>query len=114
MVASLVLTASSRSQKDSLDNLKKLMKMVKPGGRIMIYEAGRSGSYTEEGFYVVGDAKFIDAAVTSDFVSKALNSAGFDDIVCLKNVKNVLNQMLRMLIRVSWASFSFAKKKVEI
>ena len=82
VIASLVLTSSSRSQKDYLNNLKKLSKMVKPGGRIMIYEVERSG--TEGGFYVVGDAKFINASVTSDFVSEALKSAGFDDIVCKK------------------------------
>ena len=82
VVANLVLAASSRSQKDYLNNLKKLSKMVKPGGRIMIYEAERIG--TERGFYIIGGAKFSNASVTSDFVSEALKSAGFDDIVCKK------------------------------
>ena len=90
VVANLVLAASSWSQKDYLNNLKKLIKMVKPGGRIMIYEAERSG--TERGFYIIGGAKFSNVSVTSDFVSEALKSAGFDDIVCDKcaepNIKN--------------------------
>ena len=81
VVASLVLTVSSRSQKDYLNNLKKLSKMVKPGGRIMICDAERSDT---EGFYVVGGAKFSYPSVTSDFVSEGLKSAGFDDIVCKK------------------------------
>ena len=82
VVASLVLTVSSRSQKDYLNNLKKLIKMVKPGGRIMIYDAERSD--TEGGFYVVGGAKFSYPSVTSDLVSEALKSHGFDDIVSKK------------------------------
>ena len=82
VVINLVLTAVSRSQKDVINNLKKLIKMVKPGGRIMIYDVERSD--TEGYFYVVGGAKFICPSVTSDLVSEALKSAGFDEIVSKK------------------------------
>ena len=87
VVTNLVVTAASHSQKDFLNNLKKLIKMVKPGGTIMIYDAERSD--TEGGFYVVGGTKFSYRSVTSDFVSEALKSAGFDDIVCKQLEKHV-------------------------
>ena len=87
VVTNLVLVCSSRSQKDYLNNLKKLIKMVKPGGRIMISDPERSD--TEGGFYVVGGVKFITASVTSDFVIEALKNAGFDDILCKKWKKHV-------------------------
>ena len=75
VVANLVVATASFTQENYRNNIAKLGKLVKPGGTLIIYDAERTS--TKRGFYIVGDAKFSNVSVTSDFVCEALESAGF-------------------------------------
>ena len=80
---SLCLESCCTSREEYQSVLKKLAGLVKEEGRVAIYSAERK--YASVGFYTVGNDRFINLAISADFIRSALESAGFSDIAITHN-----------------------------
>lgn len=83
VICSMVLEVTSKTREDYKKGIAKLRKLVKPGGKLMLYTGERISEF-EKGYYMVGDAKFHDILVSSEFVVQSFIEAGFGDVAIKK------------------------------
>ena len=74
----LCVAAASQTSEDHFQGIAKLGKLVKPGGILLIYEPEMETC--SQGAYYFGESSFAYYAVTREFITKALKSAGFTEI----------------------------------
>ena len=76
----LCLTAACSTRDEYRTALLKLLKLLGPGGKIIIVSAERPET-SETSSYPVGSKTFLDLIVREEFVTASLEQAGFSDIV---------------------------------
>ncbi len=84
IISSLCIGVACKTRSDYSASVGKLMAMLKPGGRLIIYNFEREmgGPLAE---YMVGDTTIRTFPVTGDFVEGVLVKHGFCDIVMHRN-----------------------------
>lgn len=92
VIVNLCIAGASRTQVDYHRGVAKLGKLVKSGGVLMIYDAERHGNGT--GYYYVGETKFRNVSVSSEFVSEAMRDSGFSDISVRKCAMSSLDPQI--------------------
>lgn len=77
VMSSLCLEAASQTPTEYKNGMKKLAKLLKPGGALLIYgEEVKSGPQV----YVVDGRKFKNFGITPDFATEAMVEAGITDV----------------------------------
>ena len=77
VMSSLCIDAVAGTREEYVQGVKKLAKLVKPGGILLLFGVEIKG---EEGFYVVGEKKFRAFGVSSDVTVKAMTDSGISGV----------------------------------
>ena len=88
VMSSMCISSTSRTQEEYLQAHKKLGKLVKPGGIMMMY--GAEIEECDTGMYAVGNATFLSFGTSREFAIKAFRDAGFTDVSAEKYDDSVL------------------------
>lgn len=75
LITSFVLEGVSKDCRDFSLKIQKFSNLIKPGGTILYY-----GLENTLGYYPIGDRKFPNIHVTTEFALKAFKDAGFSEI----------------------------------